>query len=175
MATADPKNASKKKAGAKQLLLALFLLIGMAVGSASLAVILAAVAIRPSAQATGSATEGSEEPSPETMPGEAQKDPQQFEFEEPMLVNVRNTQQRRYLSAKPVFVMANKVALKQIEEKQAELRNVLITILMSKTLEQLDDPQINNILGREVQEVVNAELNLNGGLTKVYFTQLVVQ
>ena len=96
-------------------------------------------------------------------------------MDNPLIVNVYQTQERRYLSVKPVFVLTGAAMLEKVKANQAELQHILIGILKGKTLDQLDDPDAGNVLGREIQETANTKLNLDQGITRVYFTQFVVQ
>ena len=158
----------------KPMLMGAVLLIAMVLGSASAAVVVASIALRP-AKAAQAMNEKQDEDTETDGTADGTAQPAAFEFEEPLIVNVRETQQRRFLSAKPVLVVADKKFLPKLQERQVEMKHMLITILKSKTLEQLDDPQIANTLGREVQEQLNAKLDLENAITKVHFTQLVVQ
>ena len=63
----------------------------------------------------------------------------------------------------------------RLKAKQVELQHVLIGMLKAKTLEQLDDPDAPNVIGREILETANLKLGLDNGITMVYFTQFVVQ
>ena len=96
-------------------------------------------------------------------------------MDNPLIVNVYQTQERRYLSVKPVFVLTGDTILEKVKTNQAELQHILIGILKGKTLDQLDDPDAANVLGREIQAPANAKLDLDQGITRVYFTQFVVQ
>ena len=161
----------EKKAPAKQLILGVALLLGMVVGSASAAVVIASIALRPSDPQAAK----SEEPAAQPTTAESSEGQLEFPIEEALIVNVRQTNQRRYLSVKPVFAMVNEDALEAIKKKQGELQDLLIGVLKAKTLDELDDPEITRTLGREIQELANAKLDLNEGISRVYFTQLVVQ
>lgn len=168
----EPKEVPEKKGSPiKSLILGAVLLVALVIGSASAAVVVASFALRP---ANGSSTEAEESASSESADA-TEGEPAEFAFEEALIVNVRQTQQRRYLSATPVFELANEKVKKTIEDRLVELKHLLITTLKAKTLEQLDDPQIANTLGREIQDAANTKLGLDGGITRVYFTQLVVQ
>ncbi len=74
-----------------------------------------------------------------------------------------------------MFVLTGATMLEKVKANQAELQHILIGILKGKTLDQLDDPDAGNVLGREIQETANTKLDLDQGITRVYFTQFVVQ
>ncbi len=172
------------KGGLKQALLGVVLLSGLVIGSASAAVVVASIVMQPSAstsvpghegaEATSSADTDSAKTGAEAKES-TKKEKYEFAMEEPLVVNVYQTKQRRYLSVKPVFVMESKAALGELEEKRVELQHLLIGVLKAKTLEQLDDPEITNALGREIQETANIKLALDPGIASVYFTEFVVQ
>ncbi len=176
----------------KENLVLLLLLLGLVIGSASGAVFTAFLVMRPSAPdatapdataqdgaetAENPEKEGAQTATESKKEGEEAEDKEQFVFtmEDSLIVNVYDTKLRRYLSAKPVFVMVDKDALARIEENTLELKHELIIILKGKTLDQLDDPQITNIIGREIQETANLKLDLGAGIARVYFPEWVVQ
>ncbi len=156
---------SSRKGGAKQILLSLVLLIALVAGAAGAAVLATMFIIEPS------------KPEPtEPEPQEVEEGREyEFKLEEALIVNVYQTQQRRYLSVKPVFVMESNGGLEQLKAKQGELLHVLIGILKGKTLDQLDDPQVTNTLSREIVETVNIKLELESPIARVRFMQFVVQ
>ena len=154
----------------KQTVMGLLLLLGLVIGSSSAAVVVASLVLRP--QAADAETEATAAAAPEP---EAEEDPQEFTFEKEIIVNVYGTEQRRYLSVKPVFEVRDKATLEEITDRAGEVQNLLIGILKSKTLTELDDPEITGSLGREILELTNTQLEFGGRVLRVYFTQLVVQ
>jgi flagellar FliL protein len=153
-------------------LMAAALLVGMVIGSASAALVVASLLLRN----TPAHTEAEKTESVEKAPaGDKIQKPCEYAMENPLIVNVYQTQERRYLSVKPVFVLTGAGVLEKIKANQAELQHILIGLLKGKTLDQLDDPDAGNVLGREIQETANTKLDLDQGITRVYFTQFVVQ
>lgn len=171
--TGDAKAPAEKTAKAGPLpLMAAALLIGMVIGSASAALVVASLLLRnaPAPAAVETTT------SPEkTAAGAKDEKPCEYTIDNPLVVNVYQTQERRYLSVKPVFVLTGATMLEKVKANEAELQHILIGILKGKTLDQLDDPDAGNVLGREIQETANTKLDLDQGITRVYFTQFVVQ
>lgn len=166
---ASPTPETKEAAGAspaRNLLLAGLLLLGLTIGSASAAVVVAAIVIKP--------TPTAEEKKEAETPKEHQK-PCEFAFENQLIVNVYQTQQRRYLSVKPILVCDGEETQRKLKEKTGEVQHMLIGVLKTKTLEQLDDPDATDAIGRELQETVNMKLGLKNGVTSVHFIQFVVQ
>ncbi len=198
-----PEQKAAGSGGRKQLILAGLLLVGMVVGSASAAIVAASYMMKSSETdasntAAGDDAEAAKDgsgkdrvatsnKSREGSPEEEQEktnDPAklQFSFDEPQLVNVYRTQHRRYLSCKPVFYMSNRDAKEEIEKRAVALQNLMIPILKSKTLDQLDAPDITKEIAREITETVNAKIKLVddddkliGKVMQVKFTQFVVQ
>jgi len=172
-AAGEAKTPAEKpaKAGPSPLIAAA-LLIGMVIGSASAALVVASLLLR------NTPARAEAEPAPPAekaaQTGKAEK-PCEYTIDSPLIVNVYQTQERRYLSVKPVFVLTGLPVLEKVKTNEAELQHILIGLLKGKTLDQLDDPDAGNVLGREIQETANAKLNLDQGITRVYFTQFVVQ
>jgi len=160
---------AQSNSGGGRLLLTVVLLIGLVTASASAAVLAALFIIRPAA-----AEQAAEEPAVSAEP-EAESAPAEFAFDEDLIVNVYQTQQRRFLSVRPVFVLESKEGVKEMKAKKVEVQHLMIGILKGKTLEQLDEPQATNTIGREIADAVNAELDLKAKVQRVYFTQFVVQ
>lgn len=164
--SADNTNDVKQK---KPIWLGLAILVCLVLGTASAAVVTASILIRPEKEAVET------EPVAETTAESKDTELCEFTLEEPLIVNVFQTQQRRYLSVKPVLVLKGKEALEKTKSKQVEFQHLMIGILKHKTLEQLDDPDAVNSIGREVQEMANLKLDINSAVQSVYFTQFVVQ
>jgi flagellar FliL protein len=172
----DAKTPATATKAAPQRLMAAVLLLGMVVGSASAAVVVASIVLRVG-RAPAAAAQDAEGPAADTADKSGRKAEKTFEFtlENPLIVNVYETQERRYLSVKPVLVLDSAAALEKVRANQSELQHLLIGMLKGKTLEQLDDPDAANVIGREVQETANLKLKLDHAITRVYFTQFVVQ
>jgi len=164
--------ADKKAKTGPSPLMAMALLVGMVIGSASAALVVASLLLRNApAHAEAQAPKA-----PEKAAAAAKTEKTcEYTVENPLIVNVYQTQERRYLSVKPVFVLTSATVLDKLKTNDAELQHILIGILKGKTLEQLDDPDAVNVLGREIQETANTKLDLDQGITRVYFTQFVVQ
>ena len=169
----DAKAPGEKKAKTgPSPLMAAALLVGMVIGSASAALVVASLLLR---NAPAHADAETAKPAEKAAAGDKAEKSCEYSVENPLIVNVYQTQERRYLSVKPVFVLTGAAALEKLKTNGAQLQNILIGILKGKTLDQLDDPDSVNVLGREIQETANTKLDLDQGITRVYFTQFVVQ
>jgi len=173
-AKAQEKNAPVSKGSGKGTFLGILLLVGLMVGCASAAVVAASMVMR--AEKGDQAAADDATPDQAVAEGNAQKaEHHEFTLKDPIIVNVYQTQQRRFLSAMPVLILKSSDALNKVEERQAELKDLLIGIFKTKTLADLDAPDITAVLGREIVEAVNAKLELDSGLSRVLFAQFVVQ
>lgn len=173
-AEAQEKPAPAGKGSGKGTSLGILLLVVLMVGCASAAVVAASMVMR--AEKGDQAATDDATSDQAVAEGNAQKaEHHEFTFKDPIIVNVYQTQQRRFLSATPVFILKSGDALSKVEERQVELKDLLIGVFKTKTLAELGAPDITAMLGREIVEAVNAKLELDSGLSKVLFAQFVVQ
>ncbi|WP_298431954.1 flagellar basal body-associated protein FliL [Geobacter sp.] len=93
---------------------------------------------------------------------------------EPFIVNIYDGQEIRYLRTKIEFETAGAAAKADIESRQAPLRDAILVLLTTKTLQDVQDLQGKNQLRDEIMTAVNKILP-PGKVTKVYFTDFVVQ
>ncbi len=93
---------------------------------------------------------------------------------EPFIVNIYDGQELRYLRVKVEFETATADAKKEIEMRQAPLRDAILVLLTTKTLQDVQDLQGKNTLRDEIMVAVNKILP-PGKVSKVYFTDFVVQ
>lgn len=93
---------------------------------------------------------------------------------EPFIVNIYDGQEVRYLKVKVEFEMASPEIKGEIEGRQAPLRDAILVLLTTKTLQEVQDLQGKNQLREEILSAVNKILP-PGKITRVYFTDFVVQ
>lgn len=93
---------------------------------------------------------------------------------EPFIVNIYDGQEVRYLKVKVEFEMAAPEVKAEVEARQAPLRDAILVLLTTKTLQEVQDLQGKNQLREEILTSVNKILP-PGKITKVYFTDFVVQ
>lgn len=93
---------------------------------------------------------------------------------EPFIVNIYDGQEVRYLKLKVEFEMATPDVKAEIEGKQAPLRDAILVLLTTKTLQEIQDLQGKNQLRDEILASVGKILP-PGKVTKIYFTDFVVQ
>ncbi|BDV41458.1 flagellar basal body protein FliL [Geotalea uraniireducens] len=93
---------------------------------------------------------------------------------EPFIVNIYDGQELRYLRVKVEFETAGPGVKPQIEARQAPLRDAILVLLTTKTLQDIQDLQGKNQLRDEIMTAANKILP-PGTINKVYFTDFVVQ
>ncbi len=93
---------------------------------------------------------------------------------ESIVVNPAETGGTRYLSCSVSFEVGSKEDLKAFEEKSVKIKDLLITILSSKTVEELADIKLRNDMRRQILVVVN-RFTTPAQATAVYLTDFVLQ
>jgi flagellar protein FliL len=93
---------------------------------------------------------------------------------EPFIVNIYDGQEIRYLKTKVEFELANPTAKAELDSKVAPLRDAILILLTTKTMQEIQDLQGKNQLREQILGAVNKIVTV-GKVTKVYFTDFVVQ
>ena len=93
---------------------------------------------------------------------------------EPFIVNIYDGQEIRYLKLKVEFDMANSEVKGDLDAKVAPLRDAILILLTTKTMQEIQDLQGKNTLREQILGAVN-KIIPPGKVTKVYFTDFVVQ
>lgn len=93
---------------------------------------------------------------------------------EPFIVNIYDGQELRYLKVKVEMEMANPALKPELEARLAAIRDAILVVLTSKTLQDIQDAQGKNQLREEILVAVS-KIIAQGKVTKVYFTDFVVQ
>ena len=93
---------------------------------------------------------------------------------EPFIVNIYDGQEIRYLKLKVEFEMANSEVKGDLDGKVAPLRDAILILLTTKTMQEIQDLQGKNTLREQILGAVN-KIIPPGKVTKVYFTDFVVQ
>jgi len=93
---------------------------------------------------------------------------------EPFIVNIYDGQEIRYLKLKCEFEMANSEVKGDLDSKVAPLRDAILILLTTKTMQEIQDLQGKNTLREQILGAVN-KIVPPGKVTKVYFTDFVVQ
>jgi flagellar FliL protein len=93
---------------------------------------------------------------------------------EDIIVNPAGTSGTRFLSISIGFEVGSPESLKLFEERQPLIKDALITILGSKTMEQLSDPKQKEITRFQIKKRVEQLLEVED-LAAVYFTDFILQ
>jgi flagellar protein FliL len=93
---------------------------------------------------------------------------------ESIVVNPAGTGGTRYLSCGVSFEMDSPEGVKVFEAKSAQVKDILITILSSKTVDELADIRMRNQMRRQIQVVVNRFM-APVQVKAVYLTDFVLQ
>jgi flagellar protein FliL len=93
---------------------------------------------------------------------------------EPFIVNIYDGQEIRYLKMKVEFELANPQAKAELDAKVPPLRDAILILLTTKTMQEIQDLQGKNQLREQILGAVN-KIVTAGKVTKVYFTDFVVQ
>jgi flagellar basal body-associated protein FliL len=91
-----------------------------------------------------------------------------------IVVNLSGSNGRRYLKAKINLEAKDGDVKKTIEAKAIQIKDRLISIISSKTLEDIDGLEAQENLRKEIKDAVDVVLKVEGVL-QVYFTEFVVQ
>jgi len=93
---------------------------------------------------------------------------------EPFIVNIYDGQELRYLKVKIEMEMVNPAIKAELDGRLAAIRDAILVVLTSKTLQDVQDIQGKNQLREEILSAVS-KIVAQGKVTKVYFTDFVIQ
>lgn len=93
---------------------------------------------------------------------------------EPFIVNIYDGQELRYLKVKVEIEMASPMVKPELEGRLAPIRDAVLVLLTTKTLQDIQDVQGKNQLREEILASIN-KIIPPGKIAKVYFTDFVVQ
>ena len=93
---------------------------------------------------------------------------------EPFIVNIYDGQELRYLKVKVELEMANAGVKPELDGRLAAIRDAILVVLTTKTLQEVQDAQGKNQLRDEILAAIS-KIVAQGKVTKVYFTDFVVQ
>ena len=96
-----------------------------------------------------------------------------FPFET-LVVNPAEIDSTRFLKVTLHAEFASEELTEELEKKTPQLRNTLIMVLSSKTIEQISDTTGKESLRQEIVDKLNADLD-TGEIENVYFAEFVIQ
>ncbi len=159
MASKDEEQAQEKTQGKSNS--KLFVIIGVAIVAAALAV---AGTLLFTGESKGSSPKA-EKVSPETMA--------MFSLE-PFIVNIYDGQDLRYLKLRVEMELSDVEAKTELTARQAQIRDAILSILTTKTFQDLQYLQGKNQLKQEIMAAVT-KIVTPGKVKQIYFTDFVVQ
>ncbi len=92
-----------------------------------------------------------------------------------IVVNLSGSNARRYLKTKVNLEAKDAETKKKIEAKAIPIKDRLISILSSKTLEDIDGLEGQESLRVEIKNNIDSILKVENGVLQVYFSEFVVQ
>lgn len=93
---------------------------------------------------------------------------------EPFIVNIYDGQELRYLKVKIEMEMANPAIKAELDGRLAAMRDAILVVLTSKTLQDIQDIQGKNQLREEILTAIS-KIVAQGKVTRIYFTDFVIQ
>ena len=93
---------------------------------------------------------------------------------DPFIVNIYDGQELRYLKVKIEMEMASPAVKAEVEARLAPIKDAILVLLSSKTMQDIQDVQGKNQLKEEIMAAVNKNIP-PGKIAKIYFTDFVVQ
>lgn len=91
-----------------------------------------------------------------------------------LIVNPAGTEGTRFLSASIGFEVYSKHTMELMTKREHLVRDALITILGSKTIDQLSDPKQKEVIRFQIKKRTEQLLQVDD-LAAVYFTQFILQ
>jgi len=153
------------RGGNTVLLLGVVLLVAAIGGGVAVAsLLLGSPPLSPEAEAAKAKAE--EKPKP---------DPVVFDGLEEVYVNVRGTQKRRFLIVKFSLTLRDIKAQEKFVKVQKAALHALIAMLMTKTLEELDEPDITATISSQARVIINEVMGGGDDVQQVFLTRFVVQ
>jgi flagellar protein FliL len=93
---------------------------------------------------------------------------------EPFIVNIYDGQELRYLKVKVEMEMAGAGLKNELDLRLASIRDAILILLSTKTMQDIQDIQGKNQLKDEILAAVNKQIS-SGKIAKIFFTDFVVQ
>ncbi len=93
---------------------------------------------------------------------------------DPFIVNLVSPNADRYLKCKIDLELSNQAVQKEIDKKLPAIRDLIIQILSSKTVEEIQTARGKEKLKEEIKRKINQMLT-TGEVRNVYFTEFVIQ
>ncbi|MBN2233010.1 MAG: flagellar basal body-associated FliL family protein [Deltaproteobacteria bacterium] len=92
----------------------------------------------------------------------------------PFVVNLADSKSRRYLKTTLKLELSSPELQEELEKRQPQVRDVILTLLSSKTADEVNSMEGKFLLREEVVKRINTFL-VTGKVTKVFLEEFVVQ
>ncbi len=102
------------------------------------------------------------------------KKPGEIYLVEDVIVNPKNTEGRHFVNVSVGLEEGKKNIGDELKNRDAQIRDVLIDIFVSKTIQQLDDVADKDSLKSEIARRLNKLLGA-GSIRHVYFSNFIIQ
>lgn len=93
---------------------------------------------------------------------------------ENLVVNPASTNGARFLLVTTTIVAKNDAAAAELKDRDAEIRDRIVTLLGSRTIEQLSDPASRDVLKSDLAAAIGA-LFKEGTVKRILLPQFVIQ
>ena len=97
-----------------------------------------------------------------------------FSFDQATIVNLAETGGQRYLKVNMQLQMNGEELREELTARTPQIMDMVISILSSKTIDEVTSAVGRNRLKREIIDKINAEL-VTGKIVNVFFTEFVIQ
>lgn len=91
-----------------------------------------------------------------------------------VIANPKNTEGRHFVNVSVGLEEGNKKIGDELKQRDPQIRDILIDIFVSKTIQQMDDPADKDSLKSEISRRLNRMLG-EGSITHVYFSNFIIQ
>ena len=97
-----------------------------------------------------------------------------YDIPEDFLTNPNNVDRLRFVKAHVQLGLSSEPILQEIHEIEPKLIDIIISILMSKSVSEMDDPPDREVIKDEIKISLN-KLLTRGEITNVYLTAFLIQ
>jgi len=97
----------------------------------------------------------------------------EYDFED-LVVNPQGTNGTRFLKVRIIAVVRSSGVGREMESRNTQLKHLLISIIKSKTVEEIDTPEGIEVLREDIKTGLNSILG-RGKVRQIYFTDFVLQ
>ncbi|MDQ7062638.1 MAG: flagellar basal body-associated FliL family protein [candidate division KSB1 bacterium] len=111
---------------------------------------------------------------PKEEEAEEEEGPTKLFVIEDVIINPAGTSGSRFLNSTIALEYTSPDLEQELTEKEVQIRDILINILASKSIPELDGPEDREALKQEIIEKCNAFLK-NGTIKRVYFSNFIMQ